>query len=176
MLSRCRAALRVASAALQGPACSSGLPRTAAGAALRDPRFNTVTESDLAHFRDSACPRYGPPPCFNSRAELCFCLVLGASAVVTDKAELAAYNEDWLHKYTGASRVALKPKTTAQVAALLSHCNARRLAVVPQGGNTGLVGALQAILAHARPRYLRMRIRDTCSCASASAERSYSRA
>ena len=47
---------------------------------------------------------------------------------------------DWLGKYRGAARVALKPKTTAQVAAVLAHCNARRLAVVPQGGNTGLVG------------------------------------
>lgn len=119
MLSRYSAALRVASAALHAPA-SAGLPRTAAGAAqiTRDPRFNTVTESDLARFRG----------------------ILGASAVVTDEAELAAYNEDWLKKFTGASRVALKPKTTAQVSAVLAHCNERRLAVVPQGGNTGLVG------------------------------------
>jgi D-2-hydroxyglutarate dehydrogenase len=36
--------------------------------------------------------------------------------------------------------VALKPKSTEQVAALLRHCHDRRLAVVPQGGNTGLVG------------------------------------
>ena len=94
MLSRYRAALRVASAALHAPA-SAGLPRTAAGAApiTRDPRFNSVTESDLARFRD----------------------MLGASAVVTDEAELAAYNEDWIKKYTGQSRVALKLKTTAQV-------------------------------------------------------------
>jgi hypothetical protein len=47
---------------------------------------------------------------------------------------------DWLGKYVGNSRVALKPKSTEQVAALLSHCNRRALAVVPQGGNTGLVG------------------------------------
>ena len=120
MLSRCRAALRVASVALHAPPASSGLPRTAAGAALtRDPRFNTVMESDLARFRD---------------------ILGGPSAVVTDEAELAAYNEDWIKKYRGASRVALKPKTTAQVSAVIAHCNERRLAVVPQGGNTGLVG------------------------------------
>lgn len=35
-------------------------------------------------------------------------------------------------KYEGASRVALKPKTTEQAAALLRHCFERRLAVVPQ--------------------------------------------
>jgi FAD/FMN-containing dehydrogenase len=34
----------------------------------------------------------------------------------------------------------LKPQTTADVSAILSYCNERRLAVVPQGGRTGLVG------------------------------------
>ena len=118
MLARYRAALRVASAMLQTPA--AGLPRAAAGVAVtRDPRFNSVTEADLARFRD----------------------ILGAaSGVVTDAAELAAFNEDWIRKYKGASRVALKPKTTQQVSQILAHCNQRRLAVVPQGGNTGLVG------------------------------------
>ncbi len=38
-------------------------------------------------------------------------------------------------KYEGASRVALKPKTTEQAAALLRHCNERRLAVVPQASS-----------------------------------------
>ena len=38
-------------------------------------------------------------------------------------------------KYEGASRVALKPKTTEQTAALLRHCNERRLAVVPQASS-----------------------------------------
>ena len=43
-------------------------------------------------------------------------------------------------KYHGQSQIALKPKTTDQVSAVLAHCHHRRLAVVPQGGNTGLVG------------------------------------
>lgn len=43
-------------------------------------------------------------------------------------------------KYEGAASVALRPRSTAQVSALLQYCHARRLAVVPQGGNTGLVG------------------------------------
>lgn len=34
----------------------------------------------------------------------------------------------------------LKPKTTEEVSEILSYCNSRRLAVCPQGGNTGLVG------------------------------------
>lgn len=34
----------------------------------------------------------------------------------------------------------LKPKTTKEVSAILQHCNKQKLAVCPQGGNTGLVG------------------------------------
>jgi FAD/FMN-containing dehydrogenase len=34
----------------------------------------------------------------------------------------------------------LKPKTTEEVSAILRYCNAEKLAVCPQGGNTGLVG------------------------------------
>eukprot|EP00899_Mesostigma_viride_P004760 jgi/Mesvir1/14285/Mv09715-RA.1 len=66
--------------------------------------------------------------------------LLGCSGVVVDKDELTAFNEDWMGKYRGYSKLALKPKTTQQVAEVLKYCNQRRLAVVPQGGNTGLVG------------------------------------
>ena len=34
----------------------------------------------------------------------------------------------------------LRPKTTQEVSDILKYCNQRRLAVGPQGGNTGLVG------------------------------------
>ena len=43
-------------------------------------------------------------------------------------------------KYKGKSQLVLKPRNTAQVSQILSYCNANSLAVVPQGGNTGLVG------------------------------------
>ncbi|DBA85469.1 TPA: hypothetical protein ACH3X2_000419 [Trebouxia sp. C0005] len=43
-------------------------------------------------------------------------------------------------KYEGKSQLALKPQTTEQVSQILKYCNERQLAVVPQGGNTGLVG------------------------------------
>lgn len=45
-----------------------------------------------------------------------------------------------MRKYRGQSRLILKPKSTHDVSAILKYCNARHLAVVPQGGNTGLVG------------------------------------
>lgn len=34
----------------------------------------------------------------------------------------------------------LKPKTTEEVSRILRYCNEKKLAVCPQGGNTGLVG------------------------------------
>ena len=42
--------------------------------------------------------------------------------------------------HPGESSVVVLPKTTKEVAEVLKHCNDRRLAVCPQGGNTGLVG------------------------------------
>jgi D-2-hydroxyglutarate dehydrogenase len=43
-------------------------------------------------------------------------------------------------KYQGSSRLALRPSSTDEVSQLLAYCSLRRLAVVPQAGNTGLVG------------------------------------
>jgi len=40
----------------------------------------------------------------------------------------------------GQSSVVLRPQNTDQVSSVLAHCGKRRLAVCPQGGNTGLVG------------------------------------
>lgn len=66
--------------------------------------------------------------------------LLGAAGVITDSDDLVPYNTDWMKKYHGQSRLALRPKTTEQVARIMEYCNERSLAVVPQGGNTGLVG------------------------------------
>jgi len=60
--------------------------------------------------------------------------------VVTDAEDLIPFNKCWMEKYQGAAQVALKPKNTEQVSAILRYCNDKRIAVVPQGGNTGLVG------------------------------------
>ncbi|KAH8042309.1 hypothetical protein HPB51_021393 [Rhipicephalus microplus] len=40
----------------------------------------------------------------------------------------------------GSGAAVLLPRSTEEVSAVLSHCHSRRLAVCPQGGNTGLVG------------------------------------
>ncbi|KAI9334984.1 hypothetical protein BDR26DRAFT_549932 [Obelidium mucronatum] len=64
----------------------------------------------------------------------------GGLSVLTDEADVEAFNEDWMRKYRGQSKLVLKPKTTQQVSEIMKYANERRLAVVTQGGNTGLVG------------------------------------
>ena len=54
--------------------------------------------------------------------------------------DLYAVNHDWMQKYSGHSQVLLKPKSTQEVSRILAYCYSERIAVVPQGGNTGLVG------------------------------------
>lgn len=45
-----------------------------------------------------------------------------------------------MRKYRGTAAVVLRPKTTEEVSAAMRYCSDHTLAVVPQGGNTGLVG------------------------------------
>ncbi|XP_063965292.1 D-2-hydroxyglutarate dehydrogenase, mitochondrial-like [Lytechinus pictus] len=60
--------------------------------------------------------------------------------IITDQDELEGANTDWLRICKGSSRLLLRPKTTDEVSQILSYCHSRNLAVVPQSGNTGLVG------------------------------------
>lgn len=61
-------------------------------------------------------------------------------SVVTDENELKAFNNDWTGRFNGQSQVVLKPKTKEEISAILSFCNREKIGVVPQAGNTGLVG------------------------------------
>ena len=64
----------------------------------------------------------------------------GPKGFSEDPAEIAPHVEEWRGKYHGHSPLLLKPATTAEVAAILAICNETNTAIVPQGGNTGLVG------------------------------------
>ncbi|AOA64211.1 D-lactate dehydrogenase [Komagataella phaffii CBS 7435] len=66
--------------------------------------------------------------------------ILSDKNVLTDATDLEFFNEDWMRKYRGESKCVLKPQTTQQVSQILKYCNEKKIAVVPQGGNTGLVG------------------------------------
>ncbi|CAN0919160.1 D-2-hydroxyglutarate dehydrogenase, mitochondrial [Linum grandiflorum] len=83
----------------------------------RSSKFASLNSDDLSYFKE----------------------ILGDKNVVQDE-RLEAANSDWMHKYNGSSRLLLLPKSTDEVSKVLNYCNSRCLAVVPQGGNTGLVG------------------------------------
>jgi FAD/FMN-containing dehydrogenase len=65
--------------------------------------------------------------------------VVGPSHVVTDPDVTKASSTDWTGRFHGATPAVVRPGTTEEVARVLAHCHDARLAVVPQGGNTGLV-------------------------------------
>ena len=67
--------------------------------------------------------------------------IVGPKGFSDDPAEIAPHLEEWRSKYKGRASLLLKPKSTAEMASVLALCNETSTAVVPQGGNTGLVGA-----------------------------------
>lgn len=54
--------------------------------------------------------------------------------------DIEPYTSDWMRKYRGKSQLVLFPESTHQVSQILMYCFQEKIAVVPQGGNTGLVG------------------------------------
>jgi FAD/FMN-containing dehydrogenase len=66
--------------------------------------------------------------------------VVGAKGLVTDPADMAPYLVEPRGRYRGAALALVKPATTAEVAAVVRLAAAAKTPLVPQGGNTGLVG------------------------------------
>jgi len=65
---------------------------------------------------------------------------VGAKGFSEDPQEIAPHLVEWRGKYRGRSDLLLKPQSMAEVSRLLAICNETRTPIVPQGGNTGLVG------------------------------------
>ena len=66
--------------------------------------------------------------------------IVGYDHVLGNEHDIDAYNTDWTRKYRGQSSCVLRPKTPSEISRILAYCNQHSIAVVPQGGNTGLVG------------------------------------
>ncbi|CAO3630735.1 unnamed protein product [Cunninghamella blakesleeana] len=84
----------------------------------RQPNFKKQTQQDIDYFE----------------------FVVGHNGYIVNSDELLPYNIDWMNKFRGQSQLVLMPRTTKQVSDILRYCHDQKLAVVPQGGNTGLVG------------------------------------
>lgn len=79
-------------------------------------KFAELTEKDVAHFES----------------------ILDKNRVLLGD-DAQGYNIDWMRSVRGSSNIVLRPKITGEVSEIMKYCNSRKLAVCPQGGNTGLV-------------------------------------
>ena len=65
---------------------------------------------------------------------------LGPAHVLVDPDVTAGYATDWTGRFRGAAPAVVRPGSTAEVAEVVALARRHRVALVPQGGNTGLVG------------------------------------
>ena len=65
--------------------------------------------------------------------------IVGDAHVLEGGAE-PGYEQDWRRRWHGRARAIVRPGSTTEVAQVMALCAARHVPVVPQGGNTGLVG------------------------------------
>ena len=68
------------------------------------------------------------------------CAIVGAANVLEAEADMAPFLSDWRGRYHGRARAVVRPRDTAEVAAVVAACAQAGVAMVPQGGNTGLCG------------------------------------
>ena len=64
----------------------------------------------------------------------------GERAAITDAADIEPWLTDWRKRWTGRAAAILQPSSTDQVAAMVGLAAANGVALVPQGGNTSMVG------------------------------------
>ena len=65
---------------------------------------------------------------------------VGGTHVLTDPDVVAPYAVDWSRRFSGPALAVVRPGTTDEVAAVVRACVDAGAAILPQGGNTGLVG------------------------------------
>ncbi|MBK5264420.1 MAG: FAD-binding oxidoreductase, partial [Alphaproteobacteria bacterium] len=66
--------------------------------------------------------------------------ILGKRGLIEDPDDIDPWVHDWRGRYHGATRAILSPATTDEVAAIIKLANELVVPLVPQGGNTSMVG------------------------------------
>jgi FAD/FMN-containing dehydrogenase len=66
--------------------------------------------------------------------------IVGPSHLLSEQAVTTSYESDWTGRFGGPCLAVARPADTSQVAEILACCRRAGIGVVPQGGNTGLVG------------------------------------
>jgi FAD/FMN-containing dehydrogenase len=89
-------------------------------------------------------------------------VAVGPSNVLTDADLRASYETDWTRRWHGEALAVVRPGSVEEVSAVLRACGAAGAAVIPQGGNTGLVGGSVPRALASRPQVVvsTVRLRD----------------
>jgi FAD/FMN-containing dehydrogenase len=66
--------------------------------------------------------------------------IVGEANCLTAAEDKASYTTDYRKVHSGGALAVLRPATTQQVSQVMAYCYERGIAVVPQGGNTTLLG------------------------------------
>jgi FAD/FMN-containing dehydrogenase len=66
--------------------------------------------------------------------------IVGSDHVLTDRDVTASYATDWTRRFVGEAMLVVRPADAEEVAAVVARCADAQAPLVPQGGNTGLVG------------------------------------
>jgi FAD/FMN-containing dehydrogenase len=66
--------------------------------------------------------------------------IVGDRGILTDPSDTAPYSEDWRRLYQGRTAAVIRPGTTEELAAVVRLCAGSGTPIVPQGGNTSMVG------------------------------------
>jgi FAD/FMN-containing dehydrogenase len=66
--------------------------------------------------------------------------IVGEATAITDPAAMVHYMREWRDKWVGTSPLVLRPESTQQVSDILKIAHETNTKIVPQSGNTGLVG------------------------------------
>jgi FAD/FMN-containing dehydrogenase len=66
--------------------------------------------------------------------------IVGDRGLLTEPSDTAAYAEDWRRLYQGRTPAVIRPADTAELSAVVIACAASGVSLVPQGGNTSMVG------------------------------------
>src|SRR3954470_16749984 len=66
--------------------------------------------------------------------------IVGAANVLTAPQDTQPYFTDWRGQYRASAECVVRPANVVEVARVVQACAQQDLAIVPQGGNTGLVG------------------------------------
>lgn len=98
----------------------------------------SVTRPWCRFAEDLSLPPRPNPPSADLIAR--FATIVGEAHALTQPEDQAAYLREWRDLYIGKTPVVLRPGSTAEVSAILALANEHGAGIVPQAGNTGLVG------------------------------------